>query len=249
MADRTVEASPQVYARIGGALYLMLIALGAFGEAFVRSRLIVSGDAAATAANILRMESLWRLGIVAEFLALVCAIALAMIYFVLLKPAGREINLLATFLRLVAMAVQAVAFLNLVAALFPLGDAAYLKAFTSEQLYALASLAIRSQGYGYGLALFFFGWCFLFHGYLVFRSGFLPKVLGILIQVAGLSYLTYTFALFLDPTFANRIFPSVLIPCFIAEMSLSLWLLVKGVNVEKWKQANAQAVRRAAAAV
>jgi hypothetical protein len=249
MADRAVEASPQAYARIAGALYLVLIVLGAFGEAFVRNRLIVSGDAAATAANILRMESLWRLGIVAEFVALICAIVLAMIYFVLLKPVSKEINLLATFLRLVAMSVQAVAFLNLVAALFPLGDAAYLKAFTSEQLYALTSLAIRSQGYGYGLALFFFGWCFLFHGYLIFRSGFLPKVLGILIQIAGLSYLTYTFALFLDPTFANRIFPSVLIPCFIAEMSLSLWLLVKGVNVEKWKQANAQAVRRATAAV
>jgi len=249
MADRTVEASPQLYARIGGALYLLLIILGGFAEAFVRDRLIVSGDAAATAANIMRMESLWRFGIVAEFLALFGAIALAMIYFVLLKPVSREINLLATFFRLVAMSVQAVAFLNLVTALFPLGDAAYLQAFTPEQLYALMSLAIRAQGHGYGLSLLFFGCCFLFHGYLIFRSGFLPRVLGILIQIGGLCYMTYSFALFLAPAFANGIFPAVLIPCFIAEMSLCLWLLVKGVNVEKWKQANAQAMRRAASTV
>jgi hypothetical protein len=237
MADRSVETSPQVYARIGGALYLILIVLGGFAEVFVRNRLIVAGDAAATAANITTMESLWRFGIVAEFLAVICAIALAMIYFVLLRPVSKEINLLATFLRLVALAIQAVAVLNLVAALFPLGDAAYLKAFTPEQLYALARLAIRSHGYGYGLALLFFGFCFLFHGYLIFRSGFLPKVLGILIQVAGLCYLTNSLSLFLAPAFADQIFPAIIAPAFVAEASLCLWLLVKGVNVEKWKQA------------
>jgi hypothetical protein len=243
MTDRTVEALPQVYARIGGALYLALIVLGAFAEAFVRDRLIVSGNAAATAANITAMEPLWRLGIAAEFLAVICATALGMIYFVLLKPVSREINLLATFLRLVAITVQAVAALNLVAALFPLGNAPYLKAFTPEQLHALASLAIRSYGHGFGLALLLFGCCFLFHGYLIFRSGFLPKGLGILIQIAGLCYLTNSFALFLAPAFADRIFPAILIPSFLGEASLCLWLLVKGVNVETWKQVNAQAAR------
>ena len=142
------------------------------------------------------------------------------------------------------MAVQAVAVLNLVAALFPLGNAAYLKAFTPEQLYALTRLAIRSHGYGYGLSLLFFGSCFLVHGRLIFRSGFLPKVLGILIQVAGACYLTNSFALFLAPTFADRIFPAILVPAFVGEASLCLWLLVKGVNVEKWRQATADMVRR-----
>lgn len=239
MTDRTVETSPQLYARIGGALYLVLIVLGGVGE-FARDKLIVSGDAAATAANITSMESLWRFGIASEFLALLCALVLAMIYFFLLRPVSKELNLLATFLRLVAIAVQAVAVLNLVAALFPLGNAAYLKAFTPEQLYALARLAIRSHGYGYGLALLFFGCCFLVHGRLIFRSGFLPKVLGILIQVAGVCYLSNSFALFLAPTFADRIFPAILVPAFVGEASLCLWLLVKGVNVPKWKaKANA----------
>lgn len=230
----------------GGALYLVCIALGIFAEAGVRNRLIVSGDAAATAANLTSMEPLWRLGITSEILALVCIIALAMIYFVLLRPVSKEINLLATFLRMVGITVQAVATLNLVAALFPLGNAAYLQAFTPAQLNALASLAIKSHSHGFGLALLFFGFCFLFHGYLIFKSGFLPKVLGILIQVAGLCYVTNSFALFLAPAFADSLFPVILAPAFVGELSLSLWLLLKGVNAEKWNQANAQAARGAA---
>ena len=235
MAIRSVETSPQIYARSGGALYLMLIVLGFFGQ-FVLNNVIVPGNAAATAANLMSIESLWRSGIAAEFVALICVTALAMIYFVLLNPVSRELNLLATFLRMVGIAVEAVATLNLVAALFPLGDAASLKAFTSEQLYVLVSLAIKSHSYGYGLALLFFGACFLIHGYLIFKSDFLPKALGILIQVAGVCYLTNSFALFLAPSFADRIFPVILIPALVAELSLCLWLLAKGVNVVRWKE-------------
>src|SRR5262249_1726479 len=102
----------------------------------------------------------------------------------------------------------------------------------------LTSLAIGLHAQGYALALLFFGVCFLFHGRLIIRSGFLPKVLGILIQVAGLCYVTNSLAQFLAPAFEDRIFPAILLPCFIAEASLALWLLAKGVNVEQWKQMN-----------
>ncbi len=241
-----VQSSPQVYARTGGALYLILIVLGVVAEA-IRDRLVVPQDAAATAASLTSMESLWRLGITAEFVGLICATALAMIYFVLLRPVSRELNLLATFLRLVAIAVQAVGVMNLVAALFPLGDAAYLKAFTPGQLDALARLAIRTHGQSWGLALLFFGCCFLPHGYLIFKSRFLPRALGILIVIAGVCYLANSFALFLAPALADRIFPAMLLPAFVAEASLCLWLLVKGVNVEKWRLANAEMARRGAA--
>jgi hypothetical protein len=236
MRDRSVETSPQVYARIGGLLYLIIIVLGIFGEAFVRGRIIVSGDAAATAANITKMESLWRFGIAAEFLSLICTIALAMIYFVLLRPVSKELNLLATFFRLVSIVVEAVAALNLFAALFPLGNAASLKAFTPEQLYALASLATKSHSYGFSVSLLFLGCTFLIHGYLIFRSGYLPRVLGILIQVAGVGYLTNSFALILYPAVANQVFLAIIIPVFVGELSLCLWLLVKGVNVQKWRE-------------
>jgi Domain of unknown function (DUF4386) len=239
MIGRPVEFSPKLYARIGGALYLLLIGLGIFGQV-VKEKVVVSGDAGATAANLTSMESLWRLGIAFEFLALICVIALAVIYYVLLRPVSRELNLLATFLRMIGIAVESVAALNLAAALFPLGDAAYLKAFTPEQLSAMASLAIKSHNYGYTLALLFFGFTFLFHGHLIFKSNFLPKVLGLMIQLGGLCYLSNSFVFFLAPSVSGSLFPWILLPCFVAELSLALWLLVKGVNVQRW---NEQAAR------
>lgn len=234
MTSRAVEASPQTYARIGGVLYLIIIVLGLVGEAFIRSRIIISGDATATAANIRSLESLWRVGIAAEFVLLISAIALAVIFFVLLRPVSRDLAFLAVCFNLVSLAVEAVAALNLVAALFPLGNAEYLTAFQPEQLYAMATLSVKSHSYGFGAALIFFGCECLILGYLIFRSGYLPKALGVLMQIAGLSYLTNSFALLLAPNLANRIFPAILLPAFVGEASLCLWLLVKGVNVSKW---------------
>jgi hypothetical protein len=236
MPARPIETSPQLYARTAGVLYLIIIVIGIFGEAVVRERVVVSGDAVATAANLTAMEPLWRLGIAAQFLSLFCVVVLAMIYFFLLLPVSKELSVLATFFRLMSIGIEAVAAISLVAALFPLGTAVSLKAFTPEQLSALAGLAIRSHGHGFGVALLFVGCTFLIHGYLIFRSGFLPKVLGILIQVAGVSYLTNSFALLLAPAFASKIFPAILAPAFIAELALSLWLIVKGVNVPRWNE-------------
>ncbi len=237
MEEHRVEASPQVLSRIGGVLYLIVIVLGLFGEAFVRERIIVSGDATATAANIRSLESLWRFGIAGEFLLLICATVLTLILFALLRPVHRDLALLTVFFNLVTIAVEAVAALNLVAALFPLGNAGYLRAFEPEQLHAMASLAVKSHSYGFGVALIFFGCECLVLGYLIFRSSYLPKAIGVLMQVAGWCYLTNSFALLLAPTFANRLFPAILVPAFVGEASLCLWLLVKGVNVEKWKAA------------
>ena len=236
MTDRTVETSPQLYARIGGVLYLIIIVVGLFDEAFVRNRIIVSGDATATAANIRSLESLWRFGIAAKFFLLICGVALTLIFFVLLRPVNRDLALLAVFFNLVSLAVEAAVQLYLLGALFPLGKAEYLRAFEPEQLYALASLSVKSHGYGFGVALIFFGCVCLIDGYLIFRSGYFPKTIGVLMAIAGLSYLTNSFALILAPTFANRIFPAILVPAFVGEASLCLWLLVKGVNVPKWKE-------------
>src|SRR4051812_11851410 len=234
MLARTPDTSPQLFARLGGALYLVLIGLGIYLQV-VMGWVIVSGDARGAAANLTAMESAWRLAIAAEFLALACVTALAMIYFVLLRPVNRELNLLATFLRLVGIAVETIATLNLAGALFPLSADGFLTAFTPEQRQAMAYLAIKTHGHGYGVALLFFGFTFLFHGHLIARSGYLPRLLGILIQVAGLAYLINSFALFVAPALQSRLFPAILLPAFVAEMSLCLWLLVKGVNVAKWQ--------------
>lgn len=234
MINRKVETSPQRYARIGGVLYLLIIVAGLFGEVFVRNELIVSGDATATAANITSFEWLWRAGIAGNLFHLVCAVALTLIFYVLLKPVSRNLALLATFFNLISIGLEVASKLFLVAALFPLENGEYLKAFEPEQLHALAYLSIQAHSYGFGLSLIFFGCECLVLGYLIFRSGYLPKLLGVLMQIAGLSYLTNSFALLLNPTFAALIFPAILVPAFIGEASLCLWLIVKGVNVEKW---------------
>jgi uncharacterized protein DUF4386 len=236
MTDRTNEFSPQLYARIGGLLYLIIIVTGLFGEAFVRDKLIVSGDAAATARNILASESLWRFHIAAELFLLICAIALLMILYVLLRPVSRELTLLAVFFNLVSIGLEAATTMYLIVALFPLGNAGYLKAFSSEQLYALTNLALKSHGHGFSVSLLFFGCFCVVIGRVIFRSGFLPKAIGVLMQIAGLCYLTDSFALILAPAFANRLFPAILLPAFVGEASLCLWLLLKGVNVQRWKE-------------
>src|SRR5262249_24928718 len=140
MTNRPDKAWPQVYARIGGGLYLIIIVIGLFGEAFVRDKLIVSNDATATARNITASESLWRFHIAAELCLLICAIVLLMILFVLLRPVSRELALLAVLFNLVSIGLEAATTMYLLVALFPLGNAVYLKAFAPEQLYAMASM-------------------------------------------------------------------------------------------------------------
>src|SRR5207237_7863625 len=123
MTTSTIERSPQLYGRIGGALYVIIIVVGLFGEAFVRDRLVVSGDAAATAANIMSHESLWRFHIAAELFLLICAVALLLILFALLRPVSKDLALLAVFFNLVSIGIEAATTMYLLEALFPLGNA------------------------------------------------------------------------------------------------------------------------------
>jgi len=234
--DRINKASAQIYARIAGALYLIIIVLGAAQELLVRGKIIAPGDAASTAANLRSMESLWRFGIASELILGICTIILALAIYVLLRPVNRDLALLATFFNLIAIAVEISYSLKLVEALYPLGSAEYLKAFTPEQLYALTNLAIRAQGNGFGIALLFFGCFFPIAGYLIFRSGYFPKAIGILYTIPGLSYLISSFALILAPSFADQYYFVIAGPALIGEAALSFWLLVKGVNEEQWKK-------------
>ncbi len=244
--DRTgivpgVDAEPQVYARLGGGLYLVIIVLGIVAQVVVRDQFIVPSDAAATARNLIAMQPLWRLGIASEALALLCTLALAMIYFALLRPVSLELSILAMLLRVVSVAVQAVAVLQLDLALSPLTNATVRAAFTPNQGAVLATLAIRAHSHGYTLALLIVGAAFLVHGLLIVRSTFLPKVLGVLIQIAGMGYLLNGFTLFVAPTFAGQVFLVIMLPVLVGETSLSLWLLVKGVNAERWHLVSSRA--------
>jgi hypothetical protein len=235
MNERSSRLSPRRYARICGLLYLYIIAAGTFAELFVRSRLVVSADAAATARNILADESLFRLGFSAELLHLACDVAVAMILYALLRPVDRNVALLAAFMRLACDVILAISSLSHFAALRLLGDADYLQTFRPDQLHTLALLAMKLHGDGYAISLVFFGFACLALGYLIFRSSYLPRTLGVLLAIAGAGYLINSFAHFLNPALAARLFDAVFIPIFVAELSLALWLLVKGVDTAKWE--------------
>lgn len=222
--------------RIGGGLYLIIIVLGVFEAAFIRERIVVSGDVVETAARLRSMQSLWRAGIASDFIVLCCSVPLAMIFYVLLRPVSQILAGIAIFFNLMCIAVEAASNLTLVVAMLPQGNASYLASFTDGQRQAISALAIRTYNYGFGAALIFFGVECVLLGVLIVRSGYLPKAVGVLMQVAGGCYLVNSFAVILLPTLAARLFPAILLPALVGESSLCLWLLFKGIDCRRWNE-------------
>jgi hypothetical protein len=180
------------------------------------------------------MEWLWRLGVAGEVVLLTCATGLALILYVLLRRVSHDLALVAVFFNLISIAIEGVAAVSLASALVPLSGASYLNAFAPEEINAMAMLAVRSHTVGFGVALVFFGVECVILGTLIYRSGYMPRSIGILMQVAGVCYVINSLALLVSPPLSSRLFPAILIPSFIAELSLALWLLVKGVRTEAW---------------
>jgi hypothetical protein len=219
-------------ARIAGLLYLALAVLSAFGLVYVPSMLIVPGDAAATANNIVTSESLFRLGFMSNLIAFTVNVFVALFLYKLLKPVNKNMASLMVILILIGLAIGMLNELNQFAALLLLGGADHLTAFTADQLQALASLFLDIYKHGFSIAHIFWGlWLFPL-GYLVFKSGFLPKVIGVLLIIAGLGYLVDFTLFFLFPDITVTVSEFT----FVGEVLLILWLLIKGVNVEQWEK-------------
>jgi hypothetical protein len=227
--------SVQTYARIAGVLFLISALAGGLGEFFVPSQLVVAGDARATANNIVASESLFRLGLAGYVVEGLCDVALTLILYVLLRPVHPNLALLAVFFRLVSTAVFGVAEVLFYAGpLLILSGADHLKTFLPEQLNTLAYVTIRLFGYGSGIAFVFYGVGSLIFGYLIYRSGFLPKFLGVLLALSGLGFVIRTFLLILTPAYATS---ALLLPTVVVGLALTGWLLVRGVDEAKWKRA------------
>ena len=235
MMDRDVETSPRLLARIAGSFYLITIILGVFAEVFVRGTLIVRDDAAATATNILAHEGLYRFGLAADLVMLACYVAVTLLFYLLFKPVRNSLSLLAAFFSLVGIAVLAANCLNHLAPLLLLGNAHYVAAFETTQLQAVALMFLKMHARGYNIASVFFGIYCVMVGYLAFKSGFLPRILGVLMTIGGLSYLTDSFTIFVFPLVAARL-PDISALGGIAELLLTLWLIVMGVNAGKWHE-------------
>jgi hypothetical protein len=236
VTNRTVKISAQAYARIAGVLYLINIACGLFGEIFVRGHLVVAGDAATTAHRIMSSEFLFRCGIAGDLIMHITDVPMAVIFYVLLRPVSRDLSLLSALFGMLQTAILCANKLNLVTVLLLLGGTSSLKAFDQNQLQALASLSLSLHAYGFGIGLIFFGMSCLVAGYLMFQSGYFPKILGVLQVMAGVSYLINSFAQLLVPALANKMFPAIVLPAFIGELGTCLWLIVKGVNASKWDE-------------
>jgi len=237
MAAIKTETSPQTYARIGGLAYLIIIVAGAMGEIFIRSKIIIPGDAVATTKNISASPLLWRIGVFGDLVMHVFDLVLGLVYYTLLKRVNKSLALLSLLFGLIQTAVLVANKMNLMIPLFLLDDGNYLKAFDQQQLQALSYLSVKTHEYGFGFGLIFFGFECLIDGYLIFRSEFLPRTLGVMIFIAGICYLTNSFLLIFSPKLGDLLFPVILAPlAFIGEFSMCLWLLIKGVNIKKWNE-------------
>jgi hypothetical protein len=232
MMERIAEMSPRLKARIAGVIYLICGMAYSFADGSVRGKLVVDGDAAATAHNILMHEPLYRLGFAAELISAVCYIAVTLLLYDVFKPVNRSVSLLAAFFSLTGCTIQALSSLFHLAPLVILGGEQYLSVFKVEQLQALAFMFLRLRTQASSVYMVFFGWYCLLIGYLIFRSTFLPRILGVFMAIAGLSY-----QLFLSPPLASYLFPYVVKPAgALGELSLILWLLVMGVNPQRWNE-------------
>lgn len=236
VTERIAEASPRLKARIAGVVYLLTFVTGALSNAFIPG--LVGGDAAATVTHIMTHQTSFWLGFAFFVLVDVTYIVVTALFYDLFQPVNRSLSLLAAFFGLVGLAVQAVACILLLVPIVLLGGAQSLSVFSMNQLHALAYVSFSLFHLCFGFANVFFGCYCLLIGYLVFRSTFLPRILGVLMAFAGLGLLT-----FLVPPLASSLSPYNLALDILGEASLTLWLLVMGVNAERWiEQARAAGI-------
>ena len=228
MMERIAEASPRFQAMMAGVIGWITTTAGF--AAIVRGKLVVYGDAAATAHNILAHELLFRLAFAGDVIATLY-IAYTLLLYNLFRPVNRSLSLLAAFFSLLGCAIGTLTCLFHLAPLVVLGGAQSLRAFNVEQLQALALMLLKLRSQAEQIDLVFFGFYDLLIGCLILRSTFLPRILGGLMALAGLAWL-----IFLLPPLANYLSYYILPLGFLAELLLMIWLLVKGVNVQRWME-------------
>src|SRR6184192_2922789 len=235
MTEHFREESPLLKARIAGSLWLLCIAASIVG--FIAGfPLIVANDAAATATNILAKESLFRLGFAADLISGLSYVGVTVFIYYVLKPVSRSLSLLGAFFGLAGVAIGGASWVIHLAPLLLLHGDQYLTAFTTSQLQAMSLAALKLQLQVFPIGMVFFGIQCISIGYLIAQSRFLPPILGILLAIGGTCYVIASFANFLTPSLGPRLVPFMMPVALIGEGSLALWLLVKGVNVQRWNE-------------
>ena len=231
MTNTTADISPRKAAIVAGIGLLILTVCAIFAEFFVRQNLVVLGDATATANNIMAHELLFRLGIISFIVVVILDVVVAWALYVLLKPVHRSLSLIMAWFRLVYAVILGIALINFFNVLQLLSGTGYLTAFEPNQLHAEVMVFLNAFSYGWAVGLVFFGIHLSILGFLVFKSGYIPKILGILLFVAGLGYFIDSFLIFLLPDYQATIATFT----FIGEALFMLWLLFKGVKIPEMK--------------
>jgi hypothetical protein len=239
MTNCSTNVSLRKAARIAGFGYLIIFITGIFSNFFVLERHIVPGNAAITANNIMANYSLFRIGILSFIIMVVFDVVLAWALYVLLKPVNKNLSLLSGWLRLVNSTIFGIALYNLFNVLQILSGADFLKEFVTGQLQAQVMLSLSTFNFTWLIGLVFFGLHLLLLGYLIFKSGYMPRILGILLIVASIGYLIDSFANFLLPNYTNYedlFLLIVVVPGVIGELSLTFWLIFKGGKIPEMKE-------------
>ena len=225
---------PRLLARVAGAFYLIITASALFAYMYVRGQVIIPGDMAQTATNIVAHEQFYRIGFSAALVTVLCNPPMGVILYELLKVVNPRVALLALVFITISTTIEAVNLFNYISPLFTFTLPEYRAAFNPAELQALARGTNRLWGYAFSVSLAFFGAFCVLIGYLLFRSKFFPRVLGVLMVIAGAYYLTnYSFINFLGLPEIPYI--GLLRPTLVAEVVLALWLTVVGVNETKWR--------------
>lgn len=241
MTVPTAGTSPRTYARIVGVLYLVIFFVGPFAFFVGRTSVVVPGDPTATVDNLMNSGTMFRLGMVAETLIVLIEIVVSAILYVLLRPVSRPLSLASALARFLQSTIQAVNLFTAVPALLVLGGAGYLAAFEPDQLNALVLMFMDVNAFMIIIWGLIFGFHLLLLGYLIYKSGFWPKFLGILLLIASLGYLTQSYGHILAPQFDDLLSTIVLVMTIPGELAFTLWLLIKGINVERWEERALQA--------
>jgi hypothetical protein len=225
------ETLPTTRGRILAGLYLLVIAGGIVGQAVIADRLVVRDDAGRTAANILANTSVYRLAFTIFMIEMAAQLATTAMFYDLLKPVNRSVARIGAIMGLVGSGIKTMSRLFYYMPLVLLSGVPYLAAFEPAELAAFSLLSIRINSQGAAIALVFFGFETLSRGWLIFRSGFLPRFLGVISMISGLGWLTY-----LWPPLGSRLFTAVALFAIVGVILTAGWLLVRGVDDAKWRE-------------
>jgi hypothetical protein len=237
-----IQKSPKTYARFSGLLYLLIAISGGFSMGYVPSVIIDSGDAAATTQNILNNPGLFRLAILGDIVVLLFEVVLTVMLYQLFKPINRTLSLVAAFSRLAMAMVMGVNLLNYLVPLQLLSGSEYFDVFEPAQMESLALLFLECHQYGVYIWGLFFGLHLIALGYLVFQSGYFPKVLGLLMMIGSFGYSFESMSAITQSTYEtlSMFINLLLVIAVVGELSFTFWLLIKSIDVDKLRRINKQ---------